>query len=137
MEFLSTNFTAIVTGLIVLFALILLFVVTRSLGARIRGRRGQRLGISEYHELDKTRRLVLIRRDNTEHLVLIGGNQDLVIESGISRGAAPEMDNEEPEDEPPPRMAPRPAPRPAVFGDRGPPPLRAVPRDDPRFKIET
>ena len=48
------------------------------------GRKGQRLGISEYHEIDKTRRLVLVRRDETEHLILIGGAQDLVVESGIS-----------------------------------------------------
>ena len=30
------------------------------------------------------RRLVLVRRDNVEHLVLIGGPQDVVIEPGIS-----------------------------------------------------
>ena len=56
------------------------------------GRKGQRLGISEYHEIDKTRRLVLVRRDETEHLVLIGGGQDLVIESGISLNSSMDDD---------------------------------------------
>ena len=51
-----------------------------------------RLGISEYYEIDKTRRLILVRRDNVEHLVLIGGGQDVVIEPGISgRGSEPGM----------------------------------------------
>jgi Flagellar biosynthesis protein, FliO len=135
MDYLTTNATSIITGLIVLAALVLLYVVSRGLGARIKGRRGQRLGISEYHELDKTRRLVLIRRDNTEHLVLIGGNQDLVIESGIGV-REPMVSDEEIDEEPAQRQPMRPAPRPAVFGDRALP-LRAVPRDDPRFKIES
>ena len=34
--------------------------------------------------LDGKRRLVLIRRDDTEHLVLIGAETALVIESGIA-----------------------------------------------------
>jgi hypothetical protein len=37
------------------------------------GCKGQRLGIREYHETDKTRRLVLVRRDETEHLIRSAG----------------------------------------------------------------
>ena len=32
----------------------------------------------------RSRRLVLIRRDNVEHLIMIGGPQDVVVESGIT-----------------------------------------------------
>jgi flagellar protein FliO/FliZ len=55
------------------------------------GRAGRRLTIVETTALDAKRRLVLVRRDDTEHLVLIGGESALVIESGIHRapGAAP------------------------------------------------
>ena len=37
--------------------------------------------------LDARRKLVLLRRDATEHLVLLGAGQDLLLEAGI---AAPE-----------------------------------------------
>jgi hypothetical protein len=58
-------------------------ILYKLLNGPVRGRRGLRLGISEYHEIDKTRRLVLVRRDEVEHLLLIGGGQDIVIEGGI------------------------------------------------------
>jgi Flagellar biosynthesis protein, FliO len=91
----------------------------------VRGRRGQRLGISEYHELDKMRRLVLIRRDNVEHLVLIGGPQDVVIEQSITGpGLVSFADDNKP-------IPMRPAPRAPGFGDRKAPPLRPMDRDEP------
>ncbi len=61
-------------------------IIYKLLNGSVKGRRGSRLGISEYHEIDKTRRLVLVRRDEVEHLLLIGGGQDIVVESAI--GAA-------------------------------------------------
>ena len=48
--------------------------------------RQPRLGLIEATAVDAKRRLVLVRRDNTEHLILIGGPSDLVVESGIERG---------------------------------------------------
>lgn len=42
---------------------------------------GKRLGIVEIRALDAKSRLVLIRRDNVEHLLLIGAGQGLLIES--------------------------------------------------------
>src|SRR5215469_15576257 len=39
---------------------------------------------------DGRRRLVLIRRDNVEHLLLIGGPTDVVVEANIIRAAARE-----------------------------------------------
>jgi flagellar protein FliO/FliZ len=60
------------------------------LGSAVPGRRGRkRLSISEALVVDGKRRLLLIRRDQTEHLVMVGGGSDLVIETGI---AAPPPD---------------------------------------------
>ena len=46
------------------------------------GRR--RLGIVETAAIDGKRRLVLVRRDETEHLVLVGAEGALLIERGIN-----------------------------------------------------
>lgn len=48
--------------------------------------RQQRLNIIESMALDGRRRVVLVRRDNVEHLLLLGGAADLVIEQGIDAG---------------------------------------------------
>ena len=45
-----------------------------------------RLGIVDIAVLDAKRRLVLIHRDQQEHLLLLGANSDLVIETGIKNG---------------------------------------------------
>jgi flagellar protein FliO/FliZ len=49
----------------------------RSTGTRT----GRRLAISEILAIDARRRLVLLRRDNVEHLVLLGATQDVLIET--------------------------------------------------------
>lgn len=51
-------------------------------------RPGQRIGVVEIAAVDGSRRLVLIRRDSVEHLVLLSGEGDLVIETGIPAEAA-------------------------------------------------
>lgn len=43
----------------------------------------RRLGVIEALPLDARRRLVLVRRDQVEHLLLLGPNDDVVIEAGI------------------------------------------------------
>jgi flagellar protein FliO/FliZ len=48
------------------------------------GRRAGRIGIVESVALDAKRRLVLVRRDDREHLVVLGPAGDLVVERGIS-----------------------------------------------------
>lgn len=49
-----------------------------------RGRRAmRRLQLVETMSLDPRRRVVLLRRDGVEHLLLLGGTADLVIETGI------------------------------------------------------
>lgn len=54
----------------------------------LRGRQ-PRLAVVDYASVDARRRLLLIRRDNVEHLVMIGGPTDVVVESNIVRAAAP------------------------------------------------
>lgn len=49
--------------------------------------RDKRLSVLEVTPLDPRRRLVLIRRDDQEHLLLIGGANDVVIETGIAASA--------------------------------------------------
>lgn len=51
--------------------------------------RQQRLSVLDSAPVDARRRLVLIRRDNLEHLLLIGGPTDVVVEANIMRGALP------------------------------------------------
>ncbi len=48
--------------------------------------RVSRLQVMETHAIDQKRRLLLIRRDQVEHLVMIGGPADIVVESQIVRG---------------------------------------------------
>jgi hypothetical protein len=43
-----------------------------------------RLGVMEQASVDRQRRLVLIRRDDVEHLIMTGGPVDVVIETGIA-----------------------------------------------------
>jgi flagellar protein FliO/FliZ len=43
----------------------------------------KRLAIVEVKVVDAKHRLILIRRDDREHLVLLGGERDVVIETGI------------------------------------------------------
>jgi len=54
-------------------------------GAMMPARTGKprRLAVVEVAQIDVRRRLVLIRRDGVEHLVLLGINNDLVLETGI------------------------------------------------------
>jgi hypothetical protein len=60
----------------------------------------RRLAFIERTHLDGGRKLLLVRRDNVEHLILIGGPIDLVIETGIQIEANPsgEIEEESPED---------------------------------------
>ena len=51
-----------------------------------KGPRGGRIGVVEFAPLDAKRRLVLIRRDAVEHLVLLGPAGETVIETGIKTG---------------------------------------------------
>src|SRR5271155_3360550 len=83
---------AIVGGVIVAL-LILCFLYLLVFGHRLRlpggGRARQpRLGLVDAFWLDGQRQLVLVRRDSVEHLLMIGGPTDVVVESQITRVAA-------------------------------------------------
>src|SRR5579862_4801135 len=56
-------------------------------GASTRGRQ-PRLGVIDYASVDARRRLILVRRDNVEHLLMIGGPTDVVVEANIIRAVA-------------------------------------------------
>jgi hypothetical protein len=53
-------------------------------GANLRGRQ-PRLAVIDYASVDGRRRLILVRRDNVEHLLMIGGPSDIVVEPNIVR----------------------------------------------------
>ncbi len=48
----------------------------------------KRLAVVEHTNVDGRRRLVLIRRDGIEHLIMTGGPVDVVIETGIGPASA-------------------------------------------------
>ncbi len=80
----------IITTLLACVALVAggLFVRSYKSGAPIGGslfgpKPEKRLSVSEQANVDGRRRLILVRRDNVEHLIMTGGPVDLVIESGI------------------------------------------------------
>jgi flagellar protein FliO/FliZ len=84
--------------------------------------RQPRLGIVDIYELDRQRQLILLRRDNIEHLLLVGGPNDVVVErnivrAGTARVSAELADRSEPEaDAPLPLPAgTEPAPLPPPF----------------------
>lgn len=64
----------------------------RSLAVAAAGKR--RLRIVEVTPVDRQRRLILLQRDDREHLVLLGPSSDTLIESGIA-AAEPDRDVED------------------------------------------
>jgi len=60
-------------------------------GGGARGRQ-PRLAVIDYASVDGRRRLILVRRDNVEHLLMIGGPTDVVVEPNIVRATAAPRD---------------------------------------------
>jgi hypothetical protein len=107
------------------------------LGGAVRGRQ-PRLAVIEYATVDARRRLLLVRRDNVEHLVMIGGPTDVVIESNIVRAAPASRDVAVPRPPALPESLPRPIPLPEAASNGSwplqpepPAPPRRVPRLEP------
>ncbi|MHB1102738.1 MAG: hypothetical protein ACYC0C_08210 [Devosia sp.] len=82
----NTILTAILALGIVLVLIVLglwmlkvFFKASTNLG---RGR-NRRLSVMDSVTVDPKRQLLIVRRDNVEHLILTGGPQDLLVESGI------------------------------------------------------
>jgi flagellar protein FliO/FliZ len=106
--------------------------------------RAPRLGVVDVFTLDAQRQLVIVRRDNVEHLLMIGGPNDLVVEPQIVRGAlangagreAAKAAPAEPVVEPsaPPRPAAPPPPAARRIPPRSvevPPPVAPAPAPEP------
>jgi flagellar protein FliO/FliZ len=82
------------------------------LGANPNRGRMPRLAVIDAAAVDNRRRLVLVRRDNIEHLLMIGGPTDIVVEANIVRATTardqiPQRNGGSAE-QPPPRITPLP-----------------------------
>ena len=85
--------TAVLWTLAALILLIIVLVVVRlirsmTFGTFVAGGRNRktRLAVMDAAAVDSHRRLVLVRRDDVEHLILIGGPSDVVVERDIRLG---------------------------------------------------
>jgi len=106
-------------------------------GAGARGRQ-PRLAVIDYASVDSRRRLILVRRDNIEHLVLIGGPTDVVVEANIVR-AAPAATRDTTVTRPPPAAETLPRAIPLPENGNGswplqPEPVGPPPRPTPRIE---
>lgn len=135
---------------VVIFAVIfaalaaIVFTVRRLTGRSLAlpgrpGSRGRqpRLGIVDVYELDRARQLILLRRDNVEHLLLVGGPNDVVVERNIQRAQRP-LTEAALRPELAPESLDEPLPDPLVQGGHLPEPARALPemtarRSEPLF----
>ena len=82
------NFVLALATVIVLIGVLTYFGKRFGLIAGVSGKKsaGKRLGIIEVTNVDAKRRLILVRRDATEHLILLGLDGDLLVEQGIPKG---------------------------------------------------
>ena len=135
-------FVIVVLGLLALaFWLVRRFGGGRLGSGAARGRQ-PRLAVIDQANVDGRRRLVLIRRDNIEHLLIIGGPSDVVVEQNIVRAATAAREGaaaRPPAADTLPRAVPLgedsvwpPQPEPAAKAEATPrvepPPVRAEPR---------
>ena len=74
-----------VLALIVVAAWLVRRFASNRLGANTNRGRMPRLAVIDAAAVDGRRRLVLVRRDNIEHLLMIGGPTDIVVEPNIVR----------------------------------------------------
>jgi hypothetical protein len=94
---------------------------TSRLGANTNRGRMPRLAVIDAAAVDGRRRLVLVRRDNVEHLLMIGGPTDIVVEPNIVRATPGReaLPQRPPGTELPPRIAPLPDAAGWADGDAG------------------
>lgn len=129
-------------ALVALVVVLVIIKIIKSLtaGTFVTGGRNRktRLAVMDATAVDTHRRLVLIRRDDVEHLILIGGPNDVVVETDIRVAAskrpdlavsaslqpAPRPRPQEPAAQRQPSPAP---PAPAVRPAPAPPPMRQEP----------
>ncbi|MEH0069575.1 hypothetical protein V6L77_03245 [Pannonibacter sp. Pt2-lr] len=79
-----------IIALAIVFALIglMVYFLRQFTGNRINAGRNRqpRIAVMDAMNIDARRRLLLVRRDNVEHLILVGGPTDVVVEQTIIRG---------------------------------------------------
>lgn len=78
---------SLIGGLIAVVAFGLPFLRKSEMGKKIGlpKPRQRRINLIERAHLDNGRKLLLVRRDDVEHLVMIGGPIDVLVETGIQR----------------------------------------------------
>ncbi len=134
---------AVLWTLLALVVLVLVLIIVRivrsmTFGTFVAGGRNRktRLAVMDAAAVDSHRRLVLVRRDDIEHLILIGGPTDVVVERDIRLHnpvrrpvapaepipAAPQPARVRQEAQPAPRPEPRREPAPVARPEQPPPP---------------
>jgi hypothetical protein len=128
-------------ALVLLVVVLLIIKLIRSLtfGTFVAGGRNRktRLAVMDATAVDSHRRLVLVRRDDIEHLLLIGGPTDVVVERDIRLSALrrPALTGDSGGHQPAPRpRAPQPAPAPVR---QAPPPQPASAASTPVRPLQT
>lgn len=130
---------ALMWTVIALVGLLVLLVAVRiirglTFGTFVAGGRNRkaRLAVMDATAVDSQRRLVLVRRDDVEHLILIGGPTDVVVEQNIrlvapasARRPAEEMPYPAPTEPAPAIRSPAPVARPAPTAQPVTPPRPA------------
>lgn len=109
-------------ALLLLLVVLLLIKIVRNLtfGTFVSGGRNRkaRLAVMDAAAVDSHRRLVLVRRDDVEHLILIGGPTDVVVEQNIrlaqTMRRADEPARDQPAEERPRTAAPAAVPPPVA-----------------------
>jgi flagellar protein FliO/FliZ len=77
------KFTLSLGLVLALFGLIVWAAKRYLPGVRVGSRAGRRLQLVEVLMIDTRRRLVLVRRDDVEHLILLGTTSETVVERDI------------------------------------------------------
>lgn len=85
----AVNFI-IAVAVVVALLVVVMWVLRRVTATRLDAGRSRqpRLAVVDSAAVDNRRKLVIIRRDNVEHLLMIGGPTDVVVETSIVRGGA-------------------------------------------------
>ncbi len=101
--------TTLITSALALVAVLALAVlglwllkITMNSTSTLGRGRNRRLGVVEQLQIDPRRQLLIVRRDDVEHVIMVGGGQDLVVETGIpvvraSHAPAPAVRGKAPE----------------------------------------
>ena len=137
MEWFNTLFDADVTVVdwavyfaALLVALLIIFWLFRKVfgasSSRLSKARQPRLSVTDAAVVDDKRRLVLVRRDNVEHLVMIGGPSDIVVEQNIVRASPVEAPAARPAPVASAPSAPAPSPAPAPVPEAKPAPSAEI-----------